>query len=130
MGQERVYSVTHAVAIDAVATLETCGQQPKNMADPATTLAGHSSLFAKSILDKLLPTSSGQSIHQLRVPLHKSESSLAVTRALFNELGQWPMAHGLQRASKSPKTGGVLQPPRIPFEAFAFGSAMVSRCAL
>ncbi|KJA18871.1 hypothetical protein HYPSUDRAFT_56928 [Hypholoma sublateritium FD-334 SS-4] len=123
--QERVYRVAHITAIKGVATLEMCGHQPQNMDDPLTTLAGSSSLFAATVLDTLQLSSSEQSIHQCRIPLHKSASSLSVTRSLLNELGQYPLAHGLKRASKLPKLPRPPQPPHIPLAVFAFGSAMV-----
>ncbi len=108
-----------------MATQETCGIKPEDIDDPLAALPGDSAIHARAVLDSLLPLSSdaGDTQDCLRVKLCKSKSSLTVTRALVNELGPYPMAHGLKRLEINSKAKG---PPEIPYAIFAFGSAMVS----
>ena len=98
---------------------------PEDINDPLTALPGASAAHAKTVLDSLVPLSSdaGETQDHLRVKLSKSKSSLSVTSALVNELGPYPMAHGLKRLSADLK---AKSPPEIPYAIFSFGSAMVS----
>lgn len=126
-----VQTVAMKATIKAVATLETCGFIPRGISDPRTALAGNSARFANTVLKSLDPPfSTGETIHQRRVRLWQSESSLEVLQSVIIELGSYPIAHGLTRASKAPLEAPAREPPKIPYEAVAFPAAMVSRHTL
>lgn len=123
-----VQRIATAATIRAVATLETCGYTPKGISDPHTALAGNCAKFANTVLTSLHPSySTGETIHQRRVRLWQSESCLEVLQAVVIELGSYPIAHGLTRASKAISKAPANEPPQIPYEAITYAAAMVSQ---